>query len=316
MGDRLRLRAHAKVNLCLSVGAPIADGPQRGMHPIASWFAPIEVHDEVTIERINYYSAPDPNGSSPDWDIRWAGGDPVAWPLESDLAYRAAQLVKGDLPHLIGFRVRIRKRIPAGGGLGGGSSDAAAVMVGLNHLYDAGLSTDELRRRAATLGSDIAYFIDEVPVGTPPRPAYVGGLGDEIVRTPAVAGDLTLFCPRFGCPTGAVYAAFDAALDGASPTSPPRADAVRAAAEAARLDDAALFNDLAGPACDVQPDLNQIRLEASAAIGRPVHVSGSGSTLFALGHHRPGTPFDPGTLPEGRRFPPGFDARRYQTRFV
>lgn len=283
--DSVRLKAYAKVNLCLSVGPPIADGPKKGMHPIASWMAAVDLTDEVRLDRIDAMVAPDPHGPDPTrWSIRWADGRPVSWPETEDLGRRAHRLFD-DLNPTSLTKGRIRKSIPAGGGLGGGSSDAAAVMMGMNGLYALGLSVEELQRRSAALGSDIAFFIHDGEPGTPPPPALVSGLGDEIVRTPALEGAVTLICPPFGCPTGEVYRAFDETHDGAA----VRTDAVASAAHAARPDNAVLFNDLADAACRVRPELAQVRERAQQATGRPVHVSGSGSTLFVLGEVEPGT---------------------------
>ncbi|MEM1186036.1 MAG: hypothetical protein AAGI53_13680 [Planctomycetota bacterium] len=263
------LRAFAKVNLCLSVGEAIREGVHRGMHPIASWMVPLDLCDEVEIAPASQRTV----------DVRWADGTPVAWDIERDLATRAAKLLDDRLGSR-GYQISVRKRIPAGGGLGGGSSDAAAVLLGLDELFGLGIAREELRSRSAELGSDIAFFIDDVAVGEPPRPAIVEGLGDRVERTALLSGDLTLVCPEFGCPTGEVYRAFDDIGAGRL-----RAAEVRATAHTGDLRDDVLFNDLAGPAERVAPELSGVRARVAAESGRPAHVSGSGSTVFVLGWH-------------------------------
>ena len=89
LGDLIRVRAHAKVNLALAVDRAIPEGPHAGMHPIASWMAPIALADEVEIRRT-------PDGSS--HDIAWADGSPVGWDTASDLAVRA----HAALEHAVG----------------------------------------------------------------------------------------------------------------------------------------------------------------------------------------------------------------------
>jgi 4-diphosphocytidyl-2-C-methyl-D-erythritol kinase len=272
--DRVTMAAHAKINLALAVDRPLSDGPCAGMHPIASWMAPIDLADTVTVERADASSC----------DITWSDGDPVEWPLERDLAARAHAAMEdefGPLP----ARITVRKSIPAGGGLGGGSTDAGAVLRALNHLFALGLGADRLRTIAATLGSDIPFFIPDDPdPASPLAPALVTGLGERIERVgvcdpahPGAAIPLLLIFPPFACPTGEVYRAFDE-----HPPAHFRGDDVEAIARAGVCDTTVLFNDLAAPAIAIRPDLGVLRADLRRHLGRPVHVSGSGSTLFCL----------------------------------
>jgi len=275
-GRTLRLRAHAKVNLCLSVGAAITEGPRAGMHPIASWMAAIGLADEIEVEALG-------EGGPSRYRVSWADGTPADWSVEDDLAVRAHRLLEREAGRALPVALEVRKRIPAGGGLGGGSSDAAAVLRAVDELFGLGVGVERLRGLSAALGSDVAFFLDEVPIGSPPRPAVVTGVGDEVERTAAVSAALTLFVPGFGCATGAVYRAFDGLVAAGSGTGSVRTEAVRRAAAAGRVDEALLFNDLAAAAEVVTPELGRVRSALAAARGGPVHVSGSGSTLFALG---------------------------------
>lgn len=283
----LTLRAHAKINLALAVGAAC---PPRGYHPICSWFAPIDLHDTLTLSRLG-------PGEGSRYVVEWAPGaarpSAIDWPTEKDLAVRAHALLgaeSGPLP----LEMRLSKRIPAGGGLGGGSSDAAAALIGINRLFGLGLSPARLRELSVSLGSDVAFFIDD-EVGAEPardgggvvRPALVSGFGQTLRRVGRVAGDVLLIFPPFGCATGAVYRAFDEAPSaGEGGLDAPRVEALVAASLAAgRIDAGALFNDLLAPARRAEPPLGELmdRLDTLArARGGRVHMTGSGSTLFAL----------------------------------
>jgi 4-diphosphocytidyl-2-C-methyl-D-erythritol kinase len=260
-------RAYAKVNLALSVGPPLPPGdPNAGLHPIASWIHAIDLFDTVEVARLD--------AEPSRLEIRWAPDaprpSPIDWPAEKDLASRAHRLLERETGRALPALIRITKRIPVGGGLGGGSSDAAATFLATNDLFGLGLGIPRLAWLSRELGSDIAYFLDEQ---NPPRPAIVGHLGELIERVPPARGVLVLIIPPFGCPTGPVYRAFDS-----RPGPGLREAAVRALAASGRVD-GDLFNDLTPAAESVQPALASLGRAIAAAVC-PVHMSGSGSTLF------------------------------------
>jgi 4-diphosphocytidyl-2-C-methyl-D-erythritol kinase len=283
--------APAKINLALAVGPPEPSDTRHigkaGWHPIASWFAAIELADDVVL------SGPAIAGMS-DYAIEWAPDAPrrssIDWPIEKDLAVRAHRALEVVVERALPITMTVRKRIPVGGGLGGGSSDAAAALIGINAFFDLGLGAADLRAIGQTLGSDVAFFLDERRVASAcgPRAALVTGFGETIERlelAPGVHGSsasVILVMPPVGCPTGAVYQAFD--------RSSPRAlqdEAVRALAEGWRstgvIAESGLFNDLTMPACVVTPEMWAMR-ERVARLAGParVHVTGSGSTMFVL----------------------------------
>lgn len=301
---RVSLRAHAKLNLALAVGAPLpaSAGQKAGFHPIESWFACIDLHDNLEVERL----ASGPSS----FRIEWAGDaprpSPIDWPIEKDLAVRAHAALERALSGSLPVSAVLRKRIPVGGGLGGGSSDAAAMLRALDQLFDLRLPTAALASIGASLGSDVPFFVDDrAPDGRavplPARPAIVSGLGERIERLPRVEGHLVLLLPPFGCPTGAVYRAFDAGNP--EPLNPGRAAVVAASATSGGTGEAGsgtgsggrtgsgsggagafqtlpFFNDLTDAACRVQPDLAPLIDAARRLLGRPVYMTGSGSTLF------------------------------------
>lgn len=150
---------------------------------------------------------------------------------------------------LVGRRahVRVHKRIPAGGGLGGGSSDAAAV------LRWAGVDDVEI---AVRLGADVAFCVHG-------GRARVTGIGDGLEPLPFVERTITLATPGFGCDTAAVYRAWDD-LGGPTADGP---------------------NDLEPAALVVAPDLARVRDELGETTGQTPVLAGSGSTWFVPGAH-------------------------------
>lgn len=275
-GRSLRRLAHAKINLSLAVGpVDAATGPAGagGMHPISSWMSAIELADEVELAAL---ALGEPSRHRVVWAPDAPRRSPIDWPIDKDLAVRAHRLLEAKVGRTLPVDMVVRKRTPVGGGLGGGSSDGAAALCGLNELFGLGLSTDQLAAISKALGSDVAFFIDD---RAPARPAVVGGFGDRIERVAPVPARVMLVVPPFGTPTGPVYRAYDA-----SPV-PLRDGDVRSirerAAATGRIDPTVLFNDLAAPACAVEPRLARL-LTTLRSAGVSAHVSGSGSTLFVI----------------------------------
>lgn len=269
------LRAHAKVNLALALAPPEPPGAERaGWHRICTWMHAIDLADEVLVEPLGAEARST-------WSARWAADAPrpglVDWPLSRDLAWRALRAIETRVGRRLPTRLSLLKRIPTGAGLGGGSSDAGAALVGIDRAWGLGLGLDTLREMGASLGSDVPFFIDHQ---NPPLPGVVGGFGELIERTGRASGSIILMVPPFGCPTGRVYRAFDA-LAAAGRLGPMRERRVHRLADAAAPVGASLFNDLAAPACAVAPDLAGLRSLAEAVLGRPVGITGSGSALFA-----------------------------------
>lgn len=266
----INARAHAKVNLALGVGPALPPGsPFAGHHPIASWMHAIDLGDEVTVAQ----------AEATRYDLAWGDGCPLGWDAADDLTVKAHQAVEGLAGRALPVRLRLRKHIPAGGGLGGGSSDAAAVMLALRDLFALEVPDERLAACAHGLGTDIPFFLDAPAwrARRPPRPALVTGLGEDINRLERHSGPITLVCPPFGCPTGAVYKAFDD-----QPTDGCDAERVRDLARATLLDPGGLFNDLTQAAERVEPRLATLRRTVEAAAGGPVLLSGSGSTMFCF----------------------------------
>jgi 4-diphosphocytidyl-2-C-methyl-D-erythritol kinase len=195
----------------------------------------------------------------------------IDWSITRDLAVRAHLALERHVDRSLPVQLLLQKRIPVGGGLGGGSSNAAAMLRAVNRLFDLGLPPEELASIGAGLGSDVPFLVHG-------GSAVVEGLGERVERcTPASAIDLVLVFPEAACPTGAVYAAFDR-----RGSAKLRSEAIRALATNGRPDPEALFNDLADAAMEVAPPLSSLARAVGALAERSVHVTGSGSTLFAV----------------------------------
>lgn len=161
------LKAHAKINLHLEVLGKRSDG----FHDLVSVFAPISLADELLMQRI------------PDKKECKVLSPLAELPVENTIT-RAYEEFKNFTGISEGVSVRILKRIPEGAGLGGGSSDAASVLLGLNDMFSADLKEEDLRAIALKIGSDVPFFLGN-------GAAVVKGRGEEIKR-------LSLFSDYFG----------------------------------------------------------------------------------------------------------------------
>lgn len=242
----------------------------------------LDLCDEVRIEPLG-------RGAASSFSVRFADDAPrptaIDWAMEKDLGWRAHRALEGHVGHEIPTRVEVLKRIPVGAGLGGGSADAAAVLVALNVAHGLGVGWQELARLGAALGSDVPFFIDEEREIA--RPALVMHMGERIERLEPVHAEVVLIVPPFGCATPAVYRAFDELRAAAGATGGVggvgvREAEVRAIAMHHVLDPGVLFNDLERAACTIAPELGRLKAHAALASGLPVHLTGSGSAMFIV----------------------------------
>ena len=267
----LCVRAPAKLNLALSVGAPCVTNTSAPsmMHPLASWMVTVELFDDLHLEQLPETSA---SLFATIWHADALRRTEIDWDLSIDLVHRAHDRLEQFVGRSLPVKSRVEKRIPVGGGLGGGSSDAAAMLRGLNELFELNVPHVDLERIASTLGSDIPFLIRG-------GSALVSGFG-EVIET---LGDppllhAVLFFPDVPCPTGAVYGAFDQFTRGAL----VRETRVRELASKATLLPTDPFNDLAEAAKFIAPSMVDDIDEITQLAELPVHVCGSGSSLFVL----------------------------------
>lgn len=289
--------AHAKLNLMLSVGAACPPGTLldakdvSGFHPIASWMAPISLHDDLTIQ-------PLPPGGQTRYDIAFSQDAPrsedVNWPLDKDLCIRAHRALEAALARPLPIALTLRKRIPTGAGLGGGSSDAAATLLALRDAFALDVTDDALTQIAMSLGSDIAYFLDPESQSPWPRQAIVESFGEKVERVDGPAGRALLVLTSLSCPTGPVYQAFDqilaadlaqraAAAKGRPPSTDPKSEMVRqrqAKAYSHAVREELFFNDLAKPAFTIEPRLGALATSLASMTRLGAHLTGSGSAIF------------------------------------
>jgi len=266
MPTRLIVRAPAKVNLFLEVLGKRPDG----YHDLATLMVAVSLFDTLEFKEdpsqaITLDIVPD--GEDSDREAR-----PVLDAGPDNLVCRAANLIRKHTGHSEGIRISLLKRIPLEAGLAGGSSDAAATLLGLNRFWRLGLSGDELATLGAQLGSDVSFFLKG-------NAAWCTGRG-EIV-TPLDARQplwLVLVCPPVGMSTASVFRALKV------PDRPLDGSCVCQALERGDVEEIGrgLFNRLqpvAEELCPVIAELNA-RLARLDAVGHL--MSGSGSTLFVL----------------------------------
>ena len=268
MAQPVTIRSPAKVNLALSVGPPEPAGtPDAGMHPIASWIAAVDLFDDITL------TPADTTTLERKWADDAPSPSPMGWLQDDDLTVRALARLSTHVGRELTAKISITKRIPVGGGLGGGSGNAAACLIAARRLFDLKLSLYDLIQIASKLGSDIPFFLDETEL---PRAALVTYFGERIRRVAIEPTQLLLIVPNFGCHTGEVYREYD--------QSPLTLDIERVVAMAERgvVDTTQLFNDLALPAQRFQPELQTLIGRIGRITDEPIHVSGSGSTLFMV----------------------------------
>lgn len=258
-----------KINLTLAVGRPRPDG----LHPITSLMLGLSpgFADELTIQAIDL-------GPS-QFDLAFAEDAPVVqrvdWPIESDLAYRAHQLVEAAIGRPLPIRARLLKRIPTGSGLGGGSSDAAGMLIGLNRLFNLALTDQQLVQMATQIGSDVGFAV-QVLLGRPA--AWVTGTGDQI--EPLLPRDtlhLLLLFPPASCPTGKVYRVYDE-LNGGASFDP---DARPWIGDQPVLNEIKPSNDLAQAAYQVSPVMQDFARKLRT-MGLEPFVTGSGSAMYLI----------------------------------
>jgi 4-diphosphocytidyl-2-C-methyl-D-erythritol kinase len=250
-GARVHLLAPAKLNLGLRILGRRADGH----HELASVFAPLDLADEIELEVV----ASDRAGVT-----LLLSGAPAGVPADADnLAARAAAAFLAAAGLARSVRIRLTKSIPAAAGLGGGSSDAGAVLRALAACFPDALEEQALARLALGLGADVPYFLA-------PRPARVGGIGERIQPLARFAPLACLLAnPGVPLSTAAVFAAFDAR----PVRSPPAFD------RELGLD---LANDLEPAAERLCPAIAALRERLRALGARAVGLSGSGPTLFGI----------------------------------
>jgi 4-diphosphocytidyl-2-C-methyl-D-erythritol kinase len=242
MNDRTKFITYlspAKLNLGLRVVGKRNDG----YHLLNTIFCLIDLFDEIHLQILDK-----PQISLIEHQ--------QAWSYTTDLAYKAAKLLKQETQCTFGVNIKIKKTIPSGAGLGGGSSNAATVLVALNHLWQLNLSKDRLIELGRKLGADVPFFIYG-------QNAFATGIGDEFSPITLTPKYFVLIKPEFHIPTKNIFASIDSFS-----TELITAQSLLNAPQ----------NDLQAIAIKLFPRLEFI-INQLAQFGKPL-MTGSGSTIY------------------------------------
>lgn len=268
-GGAIRAQAHAKINVRLKV---LAREPN-GFHNLETFFARVALADTVTVRAGGKRSARTLDVQGDAQHVAAIG------PAEENLAFRAATAYADITGWPAGFAIELEKRIPVGGGLGGGSADAAAVLRALNALAPEPVSFSDLLRMAASLGADVPFLTTDWAA------ALAWGRGDRMLALPALPErDVALLVPRFSIDTGEAYGWLDATREDARPAPVAMAQEAFSAWEtAARWAE----NDFEVPVIAHHPEIAEMLAACTRAGAVIARMSGSGSTVFGVFGARP-----------------------------
>jgi len=246
----ITLRCPAKLNLFLEVLGRRPDG----YHELSTVMAPVALYDTLTLAEARGFTL----------DVE---GPPLPGTNTVEKAWKAVARRR----RIPGVRARLRKGIPAGSGMGGGSSDAAAMIEGLDRLYDLGLDRHEV---AAEIGSDVNFFLER-------GPALCTGRGEKVA--PLASGPelhAVILWPGFSLSTAAVYGRVREFL-----TRTPRSviDFSNSfGREGPEGLERRLFNRLEGAAFALHPELEALRARLGELLPYGARMTGSGSALYGL----------------------------------
>ena len=263
MNKPYSIQTGCKINLGLNVVERRPDG----YHNLQTIFYPVPLYDELTIREKDSLIM---DGE----DTLTLGGNPLEGEVWDNLVLRAVRLLRQEGFPIPPLNIDLRKVIPSGAGLGGGSSDAASMVTSLTRLYGLPLSEEQMERLVSKLGADCPFFVN-------PRPLYAEGIGD--VFTP-ISLDLSgwylmLVKPEVHVSTREAYA-------GVHPHQPAYSllDVVKqpVGAWASRM-----VNDFEESIFFNHPLLSEIKEELYRQGAAYASMSGSGSTIFGLFRSRP-----------------------------
>ncbi|MBN2199998.1 MAG: 4-(cytidine 5'-diphospho)-2-C-methyl-D-erythritol kinase [Candidatus Aminicenantes bacterium] len=261
----MKIKSFAKINFGLEVLGRRPDG----YHDIRTLFQSVSLHDEL-------FFFPDRSGR-----ILVRGDAPdIPWD-ESNLIHRAARALRVAFPGAEGVRIEVRKRVPAGKGLGGGSANAAMALLVLNRLWGLGLDRAALTEIGRGLGADVPYFFEGGLCLGEDRGDRISPLEDLPPRP------LVLVLPPFSCPTAEIYGRH----------RPGRAGASEAKLTSGREDSKIvrffnerdlrfLENDLEATVFRFHPRLQDIKALLQSRGAELSLVTGSGSAVFGVFRER------------------------------
>ena len=256
--NQIELKALAKINL----GLDVLGRRENGYHDVRMIMQSIFLYDEVRIEK------KEAAGIEVETNLKFL---PVG---EDNIAYKAAKLLIDEFGIGEGVRITLRKHIPVAAGLAGGSSNAAAVLFGMNRIFRLGLSQKDLMERGVKLGADVPYCIMRGTV-------LAEGIGEELKRLPAMPKCTVLIAkPPISVSTKTVYEA----LDSKEITEHPDIDGIIKGLELGNLKMIAdsMGNVLEKVTVPIHPEIEEIKQEMKEAGALGAMMSGSGPTVFGL----------------------------------
>lgn len=258
MNQHHLIKTGCKINLGLNVVERRSDG----YHNLQTIFYPVPLYDELTIRE------------SEDEDVLMLGGNPLEGDVQDNLVLRAVRLLRQEGFSVPPLNIDLKKVIPSGAGLGGGSSDAACMVTTLARLYDLPLSEEQMELLVGKLGADCPFFIN-------PRPLYAEGIGD--VFTP-ISLNLSGWYLMLVKPE--VYVSTREAYAGVHPHMP-----AYSLLETIKLPVGQwvgrMVNDFEESIFSNHPLLAEIKQELYRQGAAYASMSGSGSTIFGLFRSRP-----------------------------
>ena len=253
--------APAKINLVLR----ILDSRPDGYHNLWSLMQTVQLEDALELSLSDNHST-----------ITLRCDEPSLKTDASNLVYRAAAAVLEGAGRTVGLDIVLAKRIPMGAGLGGGSSDAAATIMGLNRLLNLGWSTEKMAHLGQTLGSDVPFFFSAPS-------AIVEGRGEKVVPV-QIKGSrwVMLVNPGFPIETKWAYQQLSVSRTGVQPLSDVHAGLGKTCELSWEEVFQAAENDFEATVFKAHPDLYKIKQRLLADGAETALLSGSGATVFGV----------------------------------
>lgn len=261
------LRSYAKVNLCLYVLNKRPDN----YHNLDSIFERINIYDTIRLHKASGTSIS-------------LTACPSCIPVdESNLAFRAAKILQDSCKVQKGVRISIQKNIPVGAGMGGGSSNAATVLLGLNKLWRLHLSVEKLARIGKKIGADVPFFIYES------RFARVRGVGDRVLSLQPLRKKIlwhVIVTPLIHVPTPEIYKRWDSLSDSQRRLTSSQGNVTLILSALRKKGPVSisryLYNSLERVTIPLYPEIQKIKDRLVQSGLRAVLMSGSGPTVFGI----------------------------------
>ena len=242
-------------NCKINIGLRVVRKREDGYHDLVTIFYPVYgLHDELEVERVD------------DFEFIQEGLA-VDCPAEDNLIIKCYLRMRNKHPEVGSVRIRFRKNIPFGAGLGGGSSDAAHMAIALNEIFALGLSKEQLAEEVRELGADCPFFIYNTP-------CYAEGIGDKLSPIPLDLSGLRLIMIKPDCDVSTKEAYAGIKPKGCS-------ELANMAQDRSNLFHAA-YNDFEDTVFVVHPEIGEIKQRLLDAGAVYAAMSGSGSTVFGL----------------------------------